>query len=920
MGQYTSIALDSSGQPQISYYDATNHKLRYAYKDGTSWVSKSVEPGSGNDIGKHSSLALGPSDKPCISYYDDTDDNLRYAYKDATGWHAEIVDADNDVGQYSSLAIDASGKPHISYYDATNHNLRYAYKDGGGWHSGSVEPTDSTDNVGMYSSLALDSAGNPRISYYDATNRNLKYAYKDGSGWHWDTVDNTGDQGLYTSIAIDKNNNPHISYYDITKGHLKYAYKSGASWQITDVPDSSSSNTGLYTSIAVDSNNNPHISYYDANNKVLKYAYRDTNNIWLMESADTVDKGQYSSIAVDTNGCAHISYYDAASSDLKYAYKDAPLVASTDPANNATAIGLNRTITVTFNENLQPGTILTGITLKDNKNNILTTVNNASDKTLTIDPVNDFNYNTSYTVTIEAGSVKDASGNNSLAAKYTFGFTAQPDVPPMITGTDPSNGAAGIPIDKTINVYFSEDIQAGSNFSGITLKDATGTAIPASVTIVNGIVDGTYKNILVINPTSNLGYGTKYKVNIPAGPTGAIKDMTNNPLVNAYTFDFTTNGNAPPIIQSTDPAGSASGVPVNKTITITFNEAIQSGSAYSSISLKNGATSIGTAISVSGATLSIKPSTNLGFGTSYTVSIPASAVKDSEGNSLATAYSFSFTTQVSGTAKAPANLKASGSASAITLTWDAADGAVSYVIYRQQGTSGYGRLNTGYLTGTTYVDATAITGVVYAYYVVAVGSDALESAGSNVVRSSLGVVAGMVIYNDVPADAWFRTYVETLANKKAITGYPDGAFRPNVAITRAEFTKVLCLAMGWQLDSPTKQAFNDVARGSWQYQYVATAIKHGTIGGYNDGTFRPNDYITRAEISKIMVLTLDLPVVEASSTKFWDTRYSWAKNYIEACVKANLISGYRGGSFKPGTIATRAEACKMIVSMLDYKK
>jgi len=101
---------------------------------------------------------------------------------------------------------------------------------------------------------------------------------------------------------------------------------------------------------------------------------------------------------------------------------------------------------------------------------------------------------------------------------------------------------------------------------------------------------------------------------------------------------------------------------------------------------------------------------------------------------------------------------------------------------------------------------------------------------------------------------------------------------------------------------------------------VATAIKHGTIGGYNDGTFRPNDYITRAEISKIMVLTLDLPVVEASSTKFWDTRYSWAKNYIEACVKANLISGYRGGSFKPGTIATRAEACKMIVSMLDYKK
>ncbi|MHB8840212.1 MAG: Ig-like domain-containing domain, partial [Candidatus Aquicultor sp.] len=587
VGQHSSIALDSSGSPQISYYDATNTGLRYAFKDSLGfWQSEPVEPGSGDNIGRYSSLALSPTGKPCISYYDDTNDDLRYAYKDATGWQTgPPVDADNDVGSYSSLAVDASGRPHISYYDATNGDLRYAYKDSeGAWY---IKAVDSPDNVGMYSSIAVDSTGKPHISYYDTTNHNLKYAYKDSDGnWHIEPVDNTDDEGLYSSIDIDKNNNPHISYHDATNGDLKYAYKSGANWQITAVDRTG--NTGLYTSIAVDPNNNPHISYYDATNKVLKYAYRDSNTLWLTETADSGgDKGQYSSIAVDANGSAHISYYDAGTStDLKYIYKDAPLVVASDPTNNATSIGLNRTITVTFSENLEPGTLLTGITLKDSSNNILTTVNNASGKTLTIDPVNDFSYNKSYTVTIDAGSVKDASGN-PLAAKYTFGFMAQPDVPPVITSTDPSNGATGVPVDQNINVYFSEDIKAGSNFSGITLKDTTGTAIPASVTIVNGIVDGAYKNILVINPTKNLGNGTKYRVNIPGGPTGAIKDTTNNPLVTTSTFDFTTNGNAPPVIQSTDPGSNTSGVSVSKTITVTFNEAIQSGSAYSNIAVKN---------------------------------------------------------------------------------------------------------------------------------------------------------------------------------------------------------------------------------------------------------------------------------------------------------------------------------------------
>ena len=111
-------------------------------------------------------------------------------------------------------------------------------------------------------------------------------------------------------------------------------------------------------------------------------------------------------------------------------------------------------------------------------------------------------------------------------------------------------------------------------------------------------------------------------------------------------------------------------------------------------------------------------------------------------------------------------------------------------------------------------------------------------------------------FSDVPADKWFNNAVSTLANAGLITGYPDGSFKPNANITRAEFATIAIRFFLEEGVEITENNLTDV-KGHWAEANINLAYALGLINGYPDGTFRPNQLITRAEAMTIVNRVLE---------------------------------------------------------------
>jgi hypothetical protein len=123
-------------------------------------------------------------------------------------------------------------------------------------------------------------------------------------------------------------------------------------------------------------------------------------------------------------------------------------------------------------------------------------------------------------------------------------------------------------------------------------------------------------------------------------------------------------------------------------------------------------------------------------------------------------------------------------------------------------------------------------------------------------------------FTDVPPDHPFYDVIETAAYNNIVAGYDDGTFRPFNNVTRGQLSKIVVIAAGWATINPPEPTFDDVPSDHPFYTYIETAACHQIISGYDDGTFRPYNDATRAQIAKIVCLAMrdDNPCPTVSPT------------------------------------------------------
>lgn len=171
-----------------------------------------------------------------------------------------------------------------------------------------------------------------------------------------------------------------------------------------------------------------------------------------------------------------------------------------------------------------------------------------------------------------------------------------------------------------------------------------------------------------------------------------------------------------------------------------------------------------------------------------------------------------------------------------------------------------------------------------------------------------------LMFPDVAFSAENTKYIKWGRHEAYVWGYPDGSFRPNEYMTREEAASVFNRLMGDnQTTEKTDIAFNDVGADRWSGSAIYALANAGIVTGYEDGTFKPENYITRAEMSVLMTALINSDYCKKT---FSDIDGHWAEKSIEKAATQGWIAGYTDGTFKPDEYITRAEAVLFINNAL----
>ncbi|WP_052339538.1 S-layer homology domain-containing protein [Gorillibacterium massiliense] len=474
-------------------------------------------------------------------------------------------------------------------------------------------------------------------------------------------------------------------------------------------------------------------------------------------------------------------------------------------------------------------------------------------------------------------SVNDGVKTSSSATK-SITITMPINQPPIVTTSGGSTGfTAG---DNVASTPVAID-------SGLSVSDLDNTTLSSGIVAVTGNFQAGEDALAFMNDGATMG-------NITATYNASTGVLT-----------LTSSGATATLAQWQNALRSvtytnSSATPNASTRTISFS--VNDGSANSSIATKGVTIKALTSISAAPQTINV----TAGSTASTTITAHYSDLSETD-----------VTSSVSWTVQTPAVASVSGG----TIIGLKAGGTVLTAVYGTQtvnmnltvtSSGSSGNWNPGPSTSPADPDPDPVTTPAEEaspFY-------GLVDLGHLIASIKNDLAAGnATAFQDTPSH-WATSSI-TLAVRLGISsGYPDGTFRPDTSITRAEFSTMIVKALGLQAGGGTR-AFQDT-QNSWARNYIEILATNGVINGYPDGTFRPDNGITRSEMMAMISKILILDKTDVGKGKdFVDVEPNhWAYDIIKEASAAGIIQGRGQNQFAPDDNVTRAEAITVIIHVL----
>ncbi|WP_165842310.1 S-layer homology domain-containing protein [Paenibacillus xerothermodurans] len=245
--------------------------------------------------------------------------------------------------------------------------------------------------------------------------------------------------------------------------------------------------------------------------------------------------------------------------------------------------------------------------------------------------------------------------------------------------------------------------------------------------------------------------------------------------------------------------------------------------------------------------------------------------------------------------------------------------------YLQRGLPVTGQIDPNKATGVWFNEGTGKLSFIPATF-------GTRSAGSTVGTlhsphdSIYTIVQSDKTFKDI-AGHWAKTDVETMASKLIVDGVAPDEFAPDSPLTRAQFVALLVRSLAL-VEQPYQAGFSDVDSTDWHSTAIQTAVTAGLIEGFEDGTFRPDDSVTREQLAVLISRALkaaggDTPTTAAGALERFadrDTISPWAENSVQQTVQIGLFNGQSDNSFAPQGDTTRAQGAVTLKRLLQYLK